>query len=357
MKRLVGWLGAAAVAFVGCNGSGARGVLDPFSRTTVEPPRTGCIMGQPADPYYSDTRQAALPGRGTTQSGSWKSSQATDSDTTTVPVTTKPRTSSRTDASQRDYEEQGAVAEERRTRPATGPGDRLIIPLAARTPVDSPRPGQDTIESDLATVRQAAAGAETVLASRGPVVRTILPGPPKRPDARLATQRPDSLGGEPCRFTPSGRTINLMDLPDAGSTRGAGSAATGARGEVRLVSATEPVGGASAGTPVNRSRQTTELGGSFSPRAQFGHDPDYRWLRGRLEYSEIDRKWKLRYIPIDGTTDEFGGSVVVPDASVLSGYERGQFVEVRGTLGPVPEDEDRGYAPEYHVDGLERLGT
>jgi hypothetical protein len=148
-----------------------------------------------------------------------------------------------------------------------------------------------------------------------------------------------------------------MDLPDSGSTRAGRSAGTGARGEVRLVSASEPVGGASAGTRVNRSRQTTGSGVSFSPRAQFGHEPDYRWLRGRLEYSGIDRKWKLRYIPIDGTTDQFGGSVVLPDASVLSGYERGQFVEVRGTLGPTPEDEDRGYAPEYHVEQIERLGS
>jgi hypothetical protein len=76
-----------------------------------------------------------------------------------------------------------------------------------------------------------------------------------------------------------------------------------------------------------------------------------------LEYSEIDRRWKLRYIPIDGATDEFGGSVLLSNASQLSGYERGQFVEVHGTLGRAREDENRGYAPEFEIHQIRRLGT
>ena len=80
-------------------------------------------------------------------------------------------------------------------------------------------------------------------------------------------------------------------------------------------------------------------------------------MRGRLEYSEIDRRWKLRYIPIDGATDEFGGSVVLSDAARLAGYERGQFVEVHGNLGRPAADEDRGYAPEFQIREVKRLGT
>ena len=378
MTRLVASLAAAAVVLTGCSGSGAKSVLDPFSRTTVEPPRTGCIMGQPADPYYSGTRQAALPGGPATTSDTWKSrgAAADTSDSTTVPIAARPRTSSRIEASQRDYDDRGAVAENRVSRPATGPGDRLIIPLAARAPVDTPIRRQGPNESLVAAARTkapdrsaaaassaaatteasgarpgepsrqgATSAAGAMLASREPIVRTIQPGPraPAGPAAAgLATQRPGSAGNEPRRFAPSGQTINIMDLPEPGSSRGVRSASNGAQGAIRLVSATEEI----RSTP----------GDSFAPRAQFSHDPDYRRLRGRLEYSDIDRKWKLRYIPIDGTTDEFGGSVVLPDASLLSGYERGQFVEVRGTLGAAPEDEDRGYAPEYQVRELKLLG-
>ena len=149
-----------------------------------------------------------------------------------------------------------------------------------------------------------------------------------------------------------------MDLPPAGSTSGTQSA-TGSGG-VRLASGTEELGG-SAGriTPLRRGLTTAAGGGSvgsFSPRARYAHDPEYGWLRGRLEYSQIDRCWKLRYIPIDGTTDQFGGSVVLPDTSLLSGYERGDFVEVHGTLGRTAS-EQQGYAPSFQIRQIERLGS
>ena len=95
---------------------------------------------------------------------------------------------------------------------------------------------------------------------------------------------------------------------------------------------------------------------SSSSRARYGYDPQYRWLRGRLEYSGIDHRWKLRYIPVEGTTDDYGGSVVLSDVSRLSGYERGEFVEVRGALGN-PAEDDLGYAPEFQIHQIERLGS
>ena len=95
---------------------------------------------------------------------------------------------------------------------------------------------------------------------------------------------------------------------------------------------------------------------SSSVRARYAHDPQYRWLRGRLEYSHIARRWKLRYIPIDGATDDFGGSVVLSDTTLLSGYERGQLVEVRGKLGSMAPD-DHSYAPDYEIHHIKRLAN
>ena len=149
-----------------------------------------------------------------------------------------------------------------------------------------------------------------------------------------------------------------MDLPPAGSTSGTQSAA--GSGGVRLASGTEELSGSVARTTPLRRGSTTTTGGdrvdSFSPRARYAHDPEYGWLKGKLEYSQIDRCWKLRYIPIDGTTDQFGGSVVLSDTSLLGGYERGDFVEVHGTLGRTASDH-QGYAPNFEIRQIERLGS
>jgi hypothetical protein len=150
-----------------------------------------------------------------------------------------------------------------------------------------------------------------------------------------------------------------MDLPPARST---GSAQPSANpGGIRLVSGIEEVGEpASSSTqqsgPSTTTRRDDDLG-TASPRARYAHDPEYRWLRGRLEYSETARRWKLRYIPVERTTDEFGGSVVLANPSLLSGYERGQFIEVRGRLGRTPQGDDAGYAPEFEISETRRLGN
>ena len=71
-----------------------------------------------------------------------------------------------------------------------------------------------------------------------------------------------------------------------------------------------------------------------------------------MEYSEVDRRWKLRYIPINSETDQFGGSVVLADSSLLSGLQKGDFVEVRGRL-LTDEAGQWGYAPVYEVAQLQ----
>jgi hypothetical protein len=69
------------------------------------------------------------------------------------------------------------------------------------------------------------------------------------------------------------------------------------------------------------------------PAAGFGYDPQYRWLKGKLEYSQATQTWRLRYIPPDGATDNFGGSVILSDASRLGGLKPGDLVYAEGTTG------------------------
>ncbi len=143
-----------------------------------------------------------------------------------------------------------------------------------------------------------------------------------------------------------------MDLPPAGRSSPPDRTESASAGDgFRLVSGTDEPGESSGVTVAAGSLPSAS---GFSAPSSYGHDPDYAWLRGKLEYSEIDRRWKLRYIPIDGKTDRFGGSVVLPDPAVLAGCERGDFVEVRGKLGD--RDPKKGYAPTYEAAEIKRLG-
>ncbi len=105
---------------------------------------------------------------------------------------------------------------------------------------------------------------------------------------------------------------------------------------------------------------------SFIPTAQssptphtaemYGHHDQYLWLRGRIEYSSIDKRWKLRYIPLDaaeGRIDNYGGSVVLVETEKLSAFESGDFVMVRGRVGE--QSTSKGFAPLYHVEQVSPL--
>jgi hypothetical protein len=139
----------------------------------------------------------------------------------------------------------------------------------------------------------------------------------------------------------SGKVIDIMDLPDKGTSAGKPAVRDSS---VRPASGTSPAGAAvGADKPI-----------SFDEPAQYGHDAGYTWLRGRLEYSQIDKRWKLRYIPIEADTDQYGGSVVLSDTSLLGGLERGNCVEVHGKLLPGAKG-DGGYAPVYEVAQIKPL--
>jgi hypothetical protein len=87
-------------------------------------------------------------------------------------------------------------------------------------------------------------------------------------------------------------------------------------------------------------------------RAGYAYAPDYGWLRGRLEYSQSMRQWKLRYIPIDGKTDQFGGSVKLPGSNELASYKAGDMVAVRGSLAR-EASASGSFAPRYELAHIE----
>jgi hypothetical protein len=87
---------------------------------------------------------------------------------------------------------------------------------------------------------------------------------------------------------------------------------------------------------------------------RFGHEPNYAWIRGKLEYLESKRTWKLRYIPIDGETDQFGGSVTISNDALAGEFKPGDFVEARGAVLSASSD-SKSFAPTYQVQHIRRL--
>lgn len=90
----------------------------------------------------------------------------------------------------------------------------------------------------------------------------------------------------------------------------------------------------------------------------YGYDEEnYGWLKGKLEYSLAQKRWKLRYIPISDPMDDFGGSVVLEDTDALGDtFRPGDYVTIEGTLAEV-EESPGNFAPRYTIKSIERTGN
>jgi len=181
------------------------------------------------------------------------------------------------------------------------------------------------------------------ITSLDPIVQAVPPRPKAMTISNSSGTQARGVSTQPSRPTLRGQSVDIMDLPDASSSTTPDRAAVSRQSNgFRLVSASED--------EPDRSKVVAAVATSgdnvvSAAQGRYGHDPEYRWLRGKVEHSQVDGCWKLRYIPIDGATDDFGGSVVLPDESLLTGIERGEFVEVRGKIGPRNATEN--FAPTY----------
>jgi hypothetical protein len=146
---------------------------------------------------------------------------------------------------------------------------------------------------------------------------------------------------------------DIMDLPGRGELhRGEAAAPRAEDNGFRGVQPARFDGPPEAGnTGISASVVTSN---STDVRQYYDHDADYRWLKGRLDYSPVSRRWKLRYIPISGNTDRFGGSVILQDTPQLSGLNSGDFVAVEGQLQG-DGSPSGGFAPLFRPDRITRL--
>jgi hypothetical protein len=82
---------------------------------------------------------------------------------------------------------------------------------------------------------------------------------------------------------------------------------------------------------------------SSAPR--FGHDPNYGWLVGTVEYSRIQQAWLLRYVSVE-EDDRYGGCVTLVTPNQRMTFKPGQIVRVEGAL---IDPESQQLRPAYQV--------
>lgn len=362
----------AVVVLAGCKGSGSVPPIDPFGRTTVEPPPTGAASLQPPGPPVN-------PGTAQGGASAARTAPAVSPGPTPATPASVPASAPGYAPPGGHFEFNGSPTDEPRPTASTQPGDRISIPVDARdlskqptvlaggppsdiwasaggdksTRGENPAAAVAGDSSGRSSIALAGSAPQGVLSGRESIVRTIPPRPSDSVDAAAGASPAAESGvpqGKPGELPQNDEVINIMDLPAAGASRQQRTT-PGSEG-VRLVSATVPVE-TSSQSPAT-SIPPADPGNAFSAKTRYDHAPDYGWLRGRLEHSQIDQRWKLRYIPVYGEMDDFGGSVLIADDSALSGYERGDFVEIHGQLDTSGRD-DRHFTPEYKVRQIDRL--
>ncbi|MEX0714388.1 MAG: hypothetical protein WD278_18780 [Pirellulales bacterium] len=330
MKRPLVLLCAALVA--GCQSTAPS--VDPFlGRKTVPPPGTG-TAGAPLspDPYY--------PGSAPYSPGSTAHNPyAPPGGSYQFPQQGSLRQTPNSPRAAQGRPDQPAPA----AQPAGGNSSELGQAVQADYEPPAGDLRQDLQGSPVQLAGYEADEDERVVMSASDVseIRIIEPpaqsGPETaRPRATSVAAQPAASLREPGRHEPSQQAIDIMDLPAVNRA----DAEAGLAGRTRKAS--RPAAARAA------ERPAADPGKSD----RYGYAADYRSLRGQLEFSLIDRQWKLRYIPIDGDTDDYGGSVVL-HGHALDDFRPGEFVAMRGQI------EGQGaagtFAAAYRVDHIQPL--
>jgi hypothetical protein len=226
----------------------------------------------------------------------------------------------------------------------TGPDD-----FSRRTPPDTSGYGSSRYDN---TGSGSSAPSSSPFPASSPASDSAIPARPNSVPAPPGSGADNWNSESPYRSTAyerasgpeRGRVVDIMDLPARGSLHPDDAPSGNSRpsGYAAFAASNETAGRVS---PTSAS--------PADDQGPYGYDPSYRWLKGHLEYSPTDRRWKLRYIPITDRTDEYGGSVILEDSPALQEMRRGDTVMVEGQVAG--EAEPGGFAPLYRAARISRL--
>jgi hypothetical protein len=301
MKRSLMWV-LAALAAAGCKAPAP--TVDPFlGRQTVIPPRPGEVVATLPDQSYYPTSPAAPA----------TARQSLVPRVAPPPASPSPVSITRTGSP--------AAAQP----PAGRPTPSAAAPAA--TPAAKPLRSASPEETP------PAASGRSALVS--PVAAGTLRGTPTRVAAPILAGQPTPA--EPRRFVADPAASDLS------AWRGTA---------VSPASHQTPATGSDAWSAAPGASRAGASG--TDSRGKYSYDPAYQTLEGRLEYSAAARRWKLRYIPLDGQTDDYGGSVVLLETPLLDAFRPGDFVAVTGKVSG-EESGSKAFSPFYQIERIERV--
>ncbi len=338
MSRLLGVVIVAAMC-AGCRSSAP--VYDPFmGRTTVPPPGTAVV--QPGQPYYSAPPAGATtspplitppPGASATPptvnnglSSSFTPNVSPVSATNTAPTATVTPVSATVPAAMPATPGAQPLRPAPTTvRPIYGPpGGGLVYPPTSAAPIGAPAATAQSIGTSSSGVPTLANPATAPNAT----VTGVKPASFNSPDVSRAAN-----SATPVVFnsSPDQNPIRIVEPPHSIAPPACAPHLPPPRHRPRTLNQSlsfrvpeitdlPPANSAARPAPAAASTAANESAGGY------GYDPQYHWLKGKLEYSQSTRSWRLRYIPPDGNTDSYGGSVVLADNSQLAGLQPGDAV-------------------------------
>lgn len=174
---------------------------------------------------------------------------------------------------------------------------------------------------------------------------TGVPGGSGYDGGNLVPNYGDAPGG-----TTGGGTFNNENV----SPFSPGASLTPPTGNVQVVAhdSVQPPGRLNQQTVQNSVPIHTQATVESSMPNPFDRDPQgYRWLRGVVDYDQVDRAWILFYSAAPETDDPLKGRVVLVDDPRLRNLRDGDVVFVEGRLDVNSRDARSGL-PKYRITGL-----
>ncbi|MCE9544785.1 MAG: hypothetical protein K8T25_04600 [Planctomycetia bacterium] len=217
-------------------------------------------------------------------------------------------------------------------KPAPRPAAAVPVPPAASAAAPTPANPNQVVVID-----NSAAGEPVIRVAESPQAAAELLAKSTPPTIDLASLPTTGSGNRP---TPPSASVGVPSVAPAGAI----APVSFTQLQPQPAAATFRLAAAIASAPSNTADH-------------YGHAADYKWLKGKLEYSAGRQQWKLRYIPVDttdGRTDENGGSVILKTTPELQKYHDGEFVNVDGTLGN-RDPNAKDFAPSYEIRQIQHI--
>ena len=95
------------------------------------------------------------------------------------------------------------------------------------------------------------------------------------------------------------------------------------------------------------------VSGQPTTGGSFGHDPNYNWFQGRLEFVASDQAWHLTYDDAPTAADQLGGDISLSSDVKLEPSHNGSYVRVTGQFDDVKLD--RLGKPVFRVSRIDEV--